>query len=70
MGYPVGTKFISRSGRKNQQVQTVIDCLETRSTITGELYSTRYVTTHEFCGQTVKDYDVCATTIAMGELIK
>ena len=69
MKYPIGTKFIRRSNRKHKLVETVTDYLETRSVVTGDLISSRYVATHEFCGQTVSDRDIPATSIAMGQII-
>ena len=69
MKYPIGTKFIRRSNRKNKLVETVTDYLETRSVITGDLIKSRYVATHEFCGQIISDRDIPAASIAMGQIV-
>lgn len=61
--YPIGTHFTTRG--KHPRYCTVVDVLRTYNS-KGELVSVRYVATHEFLGQTVTDYDVRATTIAMG----
>lgn len=44
-------------------VCTVVD-IHTTTNAAGEVVRVSYVTTHEFCGQTVFDYNVCDTTIA------
>lgn len=61
--YPIGTKYTGRNGR-GFRVCTVIDVHHTYSKLTGELVKTRYVATHDFCGQAVTDYDVVQPTIA------
>lgn len=63
MEYPIGTQF--KTHGKQPHVCTVIDILKTHNDA-GELVRTRYVATHEFCGQTVTDRDVCDVTIARG----
>ena len=62
--FEIGTQYKSRSNR--DRVSTVIDILETRSIVTGKQTKIRYVSTHEFCGQIVTDYDVLYTTIKRG----
>jgi len=64
MIYPVGTRFI-RQGRKHARTETVVDMLTTHN-IAGETVKVRYVSQHEFMGQTVTDHDVVPTTIARG----
>ncbi len=61
--FEIGTKYQSRNSRKD--ICTVVDILKTYNS-QGELVQIRYVTTHSFLGQTVKNSDVVATTIAMG----
>jgi hypothetical protein len=61
--YAVGTKFIPTG--KIKRICTVVDMLTTYS-LTGEIVKIRYVAAHDFCGQQVLDFDVCAATIAMG----
>lgn len=63
--FPIGTQYLPR--RKHAQVCTVIDQLTTTNSA-GEIVATRYVTSHQFCGQTVTDCDVVDPTIAMGLL--
>jgi hypothetical protein len=57
--YKVGQVFKDRKGRVNR----VVDIWTTRN-IAGEIVKIRYVCEHEFCGQTVTDRDVTATTIS------
>jgi len=66
---PIGHKF-QRYNVKHSRIETVIDILKTYSEITGELVKTRYVTQHEFMGQSVKDYDVNIVTIQRSKTIK
>lgn len=66
MEYPIGTLFKTRG--KAPRLCTVVDIYKTYN-LAGELVKTRYVATHEFCGQLVNDYDVVATTIAMGLIL-
>ena len=54
-------------GRKHPKLCTVVDVLKTYNK-DGELVRTRYVSEHEFLGQTVIDRDVCETTILRGEV--
>lgn len=56
----IGDKFYSTGKIKN--VCTVTDIHKTYNNA-GELVKTRYVATHDFCGQQVSDYDVCIVTI-------
>jgi len=63
MEYAIGTQFKTRG--KAPRLCTVIDILKTYN-LAGELVKTRYVAQHDFMGQKVNDYDVVATTIAMG----
>ena len=66
MDYSIGTKFATRG--KAPRICIVTDILKTYNSA-GDLVKTRYQTSHEFLGQIVTDYDVCAISIAMG-LIK
>lgn len=62
--FPIGTKFYrNRPGIKTPQECTVVDILKTYN-FTGDLVKIRYVATHMFCGQIVRDDDVVDTTIA------
>ena len=61
--YAIGTKFMTR-GKYPKQC-TVTD-IHTTTNLAGDVVKVRYVATHEFCGQTVTDADVCAVTIARG----
>ena len=61
--YPIGTKFKTR--HKHPKFCTVVDIHKTYNS-KNELVKVRYVTTHEFLGQTVTDHDITETTIAMG----
>ena len=63
MEYPIGTQFKTRG--KVPRLCTVTDILKTYNSA-GELVKIRYVAQHDFMGQKVNDYDVVATTIAMG----
>jgi hypothetical protein len=57
-----------KSRGKSPRVCTVTDILTTYNS-KGELVKTRYVSTHEFMGQTVTEYDVPASAVSIG-LIK
>lgn len=59
--YPIGTQYQSRG--KHPRLCTVKDVWKTYNAA-GELVQIRYVTTHEFLGQIVTEYDVVAVTIA------
>lgn len=63
--FPIGTQYQSRSGAKC--VCTVVDHLTTTNS-KGEIVKLGYVTSHQFCGQTVEERDVVDTTIARGLL--
>ena len=63
--YPIGTIYKTRG--KNPKYCMVVDILKTYDVL-NNLVKIRYVSTHEFLGQNVFDYDVVATTIAMGIL--
>jgi hypothetical protein len=60
MEYPIGTQFKTRG-----KAPRLTDILKTYNSA-GELVKIRYVAQHDFMGQKVNDYDVVATTIAMG----
>lgn len=62
--WPVGTTYTPR--RKHAVEHTVTDVWITTN-LAGEVVRLRYVATHVFAGQLVTDYDVCDSTIAMGE---
>ena len=61
--FPIGTQYTTRG--KNPLLCTVVDHLTTTNGA-GEVVARRYVATHQFCGQTVRDCDVVDTTIARG----
>lgn len=63
--YPIGTKYLGGGKRKDEC--TVVDILKTYNNA-GESVRVRYVATHQFMGQAITDYDVCAVTIARGLL--
>jgi hypothetical protein len=63
--YLPGQKF--KTGGKRGDICTVTDIHKTYNGA-GELVKTRYVATHEFCGQVITDSDVVETTIARGLL--
>jgi hypothetical protein len=59
--FAIGQQFKSRG--KHPRLMTVCDILRTYNAA-GDLVRIRYVAQHEFMGQTIKDHDVCETTIA------
>ncbi len=61
--FPIGTQYTTRG--KHPQVCTVVDVLRTYNSA-GTLVSLRYVAEHDFCGQKLRDNDVCDATIARG----
>lgn len=60
--FPIGTKFMMRSG-KVSRLCTVTDHM-TVTNSSGVAVKRYYEATHEFCGQTITDHEVCDTTIA------
>lgn len=62
MKYPVGTKYTRRVARNVTRDYTVVDYHITRN-MSGEVVKERYVTSHEFMGQALIDYDVTQTEI-------
>ena len=58
---------VYKTRHKNPRTCIVVDRLETYNT-KGELVKTRYVSEHEFLGQTVTDTDVVPTTILRGRI--
>ena len=64
--YTIGQQYIS--GGKYPQRCTVVDILTTTNAA-GECVRIRYVSAHDFLGQSVTDSDVCDVTIARGLLI-
>jgi hypothetical protein len=63
MEYAIGTKYKTRG--KHPNTCTITDIYKTYNSA-GDLVKVRYEAQHEFCGQIVKDHDVCQATIAMG----
>jgi len=64
--FKIGTRYKTRG--KNPKECIIIDIWKTYNSA-GELVNTRYISTHDFLGQMVTNYDVVETTILMG-LIK
>jgi len=61
----IGVVYKTRG--KHPKICTVVDRLDTYNS-KGELVKTRYISEHDFLGQTVTDYDVGRTTILMNKL--
>lgn len=61
--FPIGTQYMTRG--KHPVLCTVVDQLTTTNS-RGEVVRATYVTSHQFCGQTVTETDVVDTTIARG----
>jgi len=61
--YTIGQQYETRG--KHPDLCTVVDIHRTYNQA-GELVKLRYISTHEFLGQTITDYDVVETTIARG----
>lgn len=59
--FPIGTQ--GRLAMKHAPVFTVVDQL-TVTNSKGDIVAIRYITSHQFCGQTVLNHDVVDTTIA------
>ena len=52
-------------GKHLPLIYTIVD-IHTTYNVNGEHVRTRYVASHEFCGQIVKEYDIPEATIARG----
>jgi len=61
----LGKQFKTRG--KHPKLCTVVDVHKTYNR-DGELIRTRYVSQHEFLGQTVTTYDIPSVTILRGEV--
>lgn len=61
--YPIGTIYHTRG--KAPRKCTIVDIHYTINS-KGEQVKFRYVTTHEFLGQTVYDYDVVEASVSLG----
>lgn len=61
----IGVVYKTRG--KNPKICTVVDKLDTYNS-KGEVVKTRYVSEHDFLGQTVTDSDVARSTILMGKI--
>ena len=61
--FAIGQKFKTRG--KHPRICTITDILRTYNAA-DELVSIRYTATHDFCGQTVSETNICDATIAMG----
>jgi len=66
-GVTIGDRFIDTCHRKTKLVSTVIDFIERRSLVSGEVIGHEVVATHEFMGQTIKK-TVLITTVLIGKL--
>ena len=60
--FDIGTTFI-RYSSKQKVPETITDILTTTNSA-GEVVKIRYVTKHQFCGQSITDVDVCDATIS------
>ena len=60
--FEIGLQFV-RYSRKNKAIETIVDILTTTNS-KGEVVKIRYITAHDFLGQSVLDIDVNDTTIA------
>lgn len=61
--FEIGQTYMTRG--KVKRLCTVVDIHKTYNAA-GELVKIRYVSTHEFMGQTVTEHDVVGVTIQMG----
>jgi hypothetical protein len=61
--FNIGQQFIKQKS-KRQDVETIVDILQTVSTVTGECVNIEYVLEHDFCGQPVRSRAI-GTTLAM-----
>ena len=65
MDIPIGTQYMTRG--KAKRLCTVIDKHITTN-MKGEIVRERYVSSHEFLGQKVIDYEVVPCAIKMGAI--
>ena len=61
--YTIGTQYLSHG---KHPVLCIISDILTTFNSRGELVSTRYEATHQFLGQTVRETNIVAPTIAKG----
>ena len=59
----IGDKFINPSNKKSKRVSTVIDFLETKSLLTGEVTGIEIVAEHDFLGQKIKTTCAASTVV-------
>lgn len=58
----IGDQFIDTMHRKTKRVSTVVDFIEKKSLVTGEVVGYDVVAEHNFMGQTLKT-KCCSTTV-------
>lgn len=61
--FKIGQKYMAANKRKD--ICEIVDVLTTTNS-KGEVVAIRYLTVHDFCGQTVFNHDVVDATIAIG----
>lgn len=61
----IGVVFKTRG--KAPRTCKVVDVLRTYNS-KNELVKVRFVATHDFCGQSITDSDICKATIDMGRI--
>jgi len=61
--FKIGDRYIKKG--RHERVCTIVDIYKTFNSL-DELVGVHYVTTHDFMGQTITEYDVIDTTIARG----
>lgn len=59
----IGDRFIDTCHRKSKRVSTVVDFIEKKSLLTGEILGHEVVASHEFMGQTLKTYPPFTTVV-------
>ena len=59
----IGDKFINPTDRKSKRISTVIDFIETKSVLTGEVVKIEVVCEKDFAGQKLKS--ICSFTTVL-----
>ena len=63
----LGDRFIDTSNRKSKRVSTVVDFIEKKSLVTGEIVDYECIAQHEFLGQVIR-FKTCFVTVGINKV--